>query len=107
MNTKNFICKSETEIYPDYDDEFEKNLCRLKDRFGLTITFLYSSGISIDYDSDRYTLEQGKNDAIATIRDNKTGNILYFLVNNFDRISLVLGNTGNELVNLKIYNIYD
>lgn len=105
MRTGNFICESETEIYPEFDDELERNLCKLKDRYGLSINFLFSSGISIDYDADRYTLEAGKNDAIATIRDNKTGNILYFLMNKFDRISLVLGNTMDELVNLKIYNV--
>jgi hypothetical protein len=105
MRTKNFICESETEIYPDFDEDFERNLCKLKDRYGLIITFLFGSGISIDYDADRYTLEEGKNDAIATIRDNKTGNILYFLMNKFDRLSLVLNHTMDELVNLKIYNV--
>ena len=105
MRIKKFICESETEIYPDFDEELEKNLCRLKDRYGLEIAFLFGSGISIDYDADRYTLEAGKNDAIVTIRENKTGNILYFLMNKFDRISLVLGNSGDELVNLKIYNV--
>ncbi len=105
MNTKNFICESVTEIYPDFDEELERNLNKLKDRYGLDITFLFGSGINISYDADRYTLEAGKNDAIATIRDNKTGNILYFLVNNFDRISLVLGNSRDELINLKIYDV--
>lgn len=105
MNTKNFICEYETEIYPDFSDEFEKNLYRLKDRYGLSISFLFGSGLCIEYDSDKYSLESGKNDAIATIRDNKTGNILYFLVNNYDSISLNLGSDNSELVSLKIYNV--
>lgn len=101
---KTFIYNSENDIFPDYDEELEKNLFKLKDRFGLDISFLYSEGLSITYDSDKYILESGKFDSMVVIRDNKTGDILYYLINYFDRISLVLGNS-TELVKLKIYNV--
>ena len=86
------------DIYPDLTDEAEKALQELNKRFDISINFLFSDGISIEFDDSRFDVVFGEY-ADIVFKAKSTNHIILEFREKFDDLEF------RSVVDDKIYSI--
>lgn len=98
---KNIIIRRD-DIFPDYTEELEKNLKNLKNRFGIEIQFLFSEGLSISYDPNKWLVDCRSGDSLVIFKDQKSKLDLLCLKNKPSYLALCFSD-DSELLTFKKY----
>ena len=99
---KNIVIKRD-DIFPDWSEELEEKLKKLKNKFGIEIQFLFSEGLSISYDSTRWLADNRRSGgSLVIFKDQKSKLDLLYLKNKPDRIALCFSD-DSELLTFKKY----
>lgn len=67
------------DIFPDYNKEIERSILRFKNKFKINLIFNFNNGVTIEYESEKYTPMKsiGKGDIVFL--DSTGCPVIYFI----------------------------
>lgn len=76
---KKVISNIGLDIFPDYNKEIERNLSRFKNKFNINLIFNFNNGITIEYESEKYTPVRSLGKGDITFLDSTGCPLLYYI----------------------------
>jgi hypothetical protein len=67
------------DIFPDYNKEIERSILRFKNKFKINLIFNFNNGVTIEYESEKYTPIKGIGKGDIVFLDSTGCPFIYFI----------------------------